>query len=100
MREYIIRRLLLIAPIMLGVSFLTYATVSIIPGAAAGLICQFNCTPETLKDIRQELGLDRPFYEQYGDWLAGIFQGDLGEAFFTHLPGTTGLGRGLPGTRE
>src|SRR3989304_9475890 len=97
MREYIIRRLLLVAPIMVGVSFLTYATFSIIPGDAAVLICQFNCTPETLKDIRHELGLDRPFYEQYGDWLGGIFPGDLGGAFFTHPPGTPQLARRLPG---
>ncbi|MDO8614493.1 MAG: ABC transporter permease [Dehalococcoidia bacterium] len=100
MREYIIRRLLLVAPIMVGVSFLTYATFSIIPGDAAVLICQFNCTPETLKDIRHDLGLDKPFYEQYGDWLGGIFKGDLGESFFTHLPVTTELGQRLPVTGE
>jgi peptide/nickel transport system permease protein len=100
MRDYIIRRLLLLAPIMIGVSFLTYATFSVIPGDAAILICQFECNDENLPAIRHELGLDRPFYEQYGDWIVGIFQGDLGESFFTHVPVTTELGRRLPVTAE
>lgn len=100
MREYIVRRLLLIVPIMLGVSLLTYLTFNIIPGDAAVLLCTFQCTPEVLADIRQEAGLDRPWYEQYGDWLAGIFQGDLGESFFTHVPVTEELARRLPITGE
>ena len=100
MRDYIIRRLLLIIPIMLGVSFLTYATFRVIPGDAAILICTFNCTPDTVRDIRHDLGLDRPFYEQYGDWLGNAFTGDLGESFFTKLPVTTELGRRLPVTAE
>ena len=100
MRDYIIRRLLLLAPIILGVTFLTYATFNIIPGDAVVIICQFECTPEVLKDIRHDLGLDRTWYEQYGDWLGDIFKGDLGESFFTHLPVTTELERRLPVTGE
>lgn len=100
MREYIVRRLLLLVPIMIGVSFLTFATFRIIPGDAAVLICQFSCTEETLRDIRADLGLDKPFYEQYGEWLAGIPQGDLGESFFTRLPVSEELGRRLPVTVE
>lgn len=100
MREYIIRRVLLLIPIMLGVSFLTYATFSIIPGDAAVLICQFSCTDETLRDIRHDLGLDRPFFVQYGDWLGNAAQGDLGESFHDHSPVTTELGRRLPTTLE
>jgi len=100
MREYIIRRLLLLVPIMIGVSFLTFATFRIIPGDAAILICQFSCTDEVLEDIRADLGLDKPFYEQYWDWLSDIPQGDLGSSFFTRLPVTEELGRRLPVTVE
>jgi peptide/nickel transport system permease protein len=101
MREYIIRRLLLIVPIMVGVSFLTYATFSIIPGDAAVLICQFDCNDENLAAIRADLGLDRPFLVQYFDWLFNAFQGDLGESF--HYRGVTvvsELERRLPITLE
>lgn len=100
MREYIIRRLLLVPLIMVGVSFLTFLTFRIIPGDAAVLICQFQCTPETLRDIRADLGLDQPFYEQYWDWISGVPRGDLGESFFTKLPVTEELQRRLPVTIE
>ena len=54
MRNYIIRRLLLLVPIMLGVSFLTFAMFRIIPGDAAVLICGFGCTDEVVEEIRQD----------------------------------------------
>jgi len=101
MRDYIIRRLLLLVPIMLGVSFLTFAMFRIIPGDAAVLICGFGCTDEVVEEIRQDKGLDRPWYEQYGDWLGGVVQGDFGESITeSELPVTTGLERRLPITGE
>ena len=100
MRDFIIRRLLLLAPIMLGVSFLTFAIFRVIPGDAAVIICGFQCTPETLHDIRHELGLDEPFYEQYGDWLKGVVTGDLGESYHTKLSVTSELESRLPVTAE
>jgi len=99
-RDFIIRRLLLLAPIMLGVSFLTFAIFRVIPGDAAVIICGFQCTPETLHDIRHELGLDEPFYEQYGDWLKGVVTGDLGESYHTKLSVTSELESRLPVTAE
>lgn len=100
MREYIIRRLLLMPIIMIGVSFLTFATFSIIPGNAAVLICQFSCTPETVAAIEHELGLDKPFFEQYLTWLGNVLQGDLGYSFFTKVPVTEELQRRVPVTLE
>jgi len=101
MRNYIIRRLLLLVPIMLGVSFLTFAMFRIIPGDAAVLRCGFGCTPEVVEDIRQDLGLDRPWYVQYGDWLWGVVQGDFGESISeSGLAVTTDLERRLPITAE
>lgn len=101
MREYILRRLLLIIPIMIGVSFLTYATFSIIPGDAAVLICTFDCNDENLALIRHDLGLDRAFFVQYGDWLIHAAQGDLGESYrYTGVEVTSELGRRLPITLE
>jgi peptide/nickel transport system permease protein len=110
MREYIIRRLLLVPLIMFGVSLLTFMAFRIIPGDAAVLICQFNCTPESLADIREELGLDEPWYQQYGEWLgvlkndngefSGVFELDFGDSFFTKLPVSEELNRRLPVTLE
>ncbi len=110
MREYIIRRLLLVPLIMFGVSLLTFMAFRIIPGDAAVLICQFNCTPEVLRDIREDLGLDEPWYQQYGEWLgvlknddgelSGVLEADFGDSFFTKLPVSEELGRRLPVTLE
>lgn len=101
MRDYIIRRLLLLVPIMLGVSFLTFAMFRIIPGDAAVLQCGFGCTPEVVEELRHDLGLDRPWYVQYGDWVWGVVQGDFGESITeSGLSVTTDLKRRLPITAE
>jgi peptide/nickel transport system permease protein len=110
MRNYIIRRLLLVIPIIFVVSFLTHATFRIIPGSAAHLICQFECDQETVDAIEHDLGLDRNFFAQYGSWLgiwededgnySGIIQGDFGTSFHTKLDVTEELGRRLPVTLE
>src|SRR3989337_1911241 len=102
MRNYILRRLLILIPIMLGVSFLTFAMFRMIPGDAAVLRCQLGCTPEVLEDLRHEMGLDRPWYRQYGDWVWDIVRhGDLGQSLTEgRLPVTTELDRRLPVTAE
>jgi peptide/nickel transport system permease protein len=100
MREYIIRRLLLVIPIMIGVSFVTYATFSIIPGDAATLICGFGCTDEVLVDLRAEFGLDKPFWEQYWSWLSNSLQLDFGKSFFGGQSVATELERRMPITLQ
>jgi peptide/nickel transport system permease protein len=101
MRDFILRRLALALPIMLAVSFLTFLTFRVIPGDAAVIICGgFGCTPEVIEEIRHELGLDRPWYVQYGDWLWGIVRGDFGTSWHTSLPVTEELERRLPVTLE
>ena len=101
MREYIFRRLLLVIPIMLGVSFLTFAIFRIIPGDACITTLGFGATPETIKACRAEHGLDEPWYQQYGSWVADVVQGDLGTSLTeSDLPVTTELKRRLPITLE
>src|SRR3989304_3621861 len=102
MRNYIIRRLLLIPVVMLAASSLTFTWFrAVVPGDAAILACGFGCTPEVIEDVRHEKGLDRPWYEQYGDWLLGVVQGDLGESLTeSELPVTTELDRRLPITGQ
>jgi len=86
---------------MLGVSFLTFAMFRIIPGDATIMRCGFGCTPEVVEDLRHDLGLDRPWYVQYGDWLWGIVRGDLGESITEgKVSVTSELQRRLPVTGE
>lgn len=113
MRDYIIRRLLLLIPIMLLVSFMTHATFRIIPGSAANMICGIGCTDEVVADLEAEFGLDESFFRQYGEWLgvwpdddkgnkfSGVLEGDFGESFLTRGETVTDrLSRTLPVTAE
>lgn len=84
MKRTIGRRLLHLAVILLGVSFLTFLLLYIAPGdpARKKLTAQgIAVSQEVLEVTRQELGLDRPFLEQYGDWLVSALRGDLGVSY-------------------
>ena len=101
MFAFTVRRLLLVFPIMLGVSFLTFAAFRIIPGDIVDIRCGLACDDEARQQIREHLGLGEPWYEQYGNWLLGIIQGDFGESMGEgELPVTTELERRLPVTLE
>lgn len=78
MREFVARRLLLLAPILLGITLLTFFAFRLIPGDAPDRRCGFDAPPDCVEGLRHKYGLDRPWYVQYGDWLAGVLQGDLG----------------------
>jgi peptide/nickel transport system permease protein len=101
MRDYILRRLLIMLPIMFGVSFLTFVAFNLIAGDVAVFLCpSFSCDEQTLNAIREDLGLSRPWYVQYGDWLRGIASGDLGESLATEVPVSAELERRVPITAE
>lgn len=83
MFSYIIRRLLLAIPTLLGVTFLIFAVVRLQPGDPALEIAGQGATEEILRAIRQELGLDRPFLVQYLDFIEKLLRGDLGRSLKT-----------------
>ena len=87
MTGYIVRRLLQMIPLLLGVTFLTFAIVSFVPGSPISSM-QLNprARPEDLERIRQNLGLDRPWYERYLVWLGDVLQGDLGLSLTNFTP--------------
>ena len=100
MRDYILRRLLLLIPIMFGVTFVTFLAYRIIPGNAAHITCGLSCTPAVIDALEEQYGLHRPWYEQYGGWMWDVARGDLGTSFLYHTPVTTELGRRVPITIE
>jgi peptide/nickel transport system permease protein len=82
--KFIIRRLLLLIPILLGLSVLIFLFIRLLPGDPASTILGERATPENIIRVREALGLDRPLHEQYLDYIGGLLQGDLGRSFLSN----------------
>ncbi len=102
MLSYLIKRLVLMVPVLVGVSFLTFALMRIIPGDIVTNMMGVSASnnPETRARVLQELGLDKPLLEQYVWWLGRILRGDFGHSFVHGGPVLTEILRCLPVTFE
>jgi ABC-type dipeptide/oligopeptide/nickel transport system permease component len=86
MLRYLIRRLLLTIPVLLGVATLVFALIHFIPGDPAQAMLGEGATQEEVAQLRARLGLDRPLIVQYGAFLNGVVHGDLGESLRNGQP--------------
>ncbi len=100
MLAYIIRRLLSMGVSLLGVSLLVFFMVHLIPGDAALAILGERATEAALTELRKEIGLDRPLYQQYAKFLWDIARLDLGRSFKTKQPVIEEIKRYFPATVE
>ena len=101
MSRYLIRRLILLLPTLLGVSIVVFALVRLLPGDAVALQLQdARASAADEAALRAQLGLDRPVYVQYVDWLTTLLRGDLGHSFRSHQPVVQELANRLPVTAE
>jgi peptide/nickel transport system permease protein len=78
MLMYTIRRLLMLIPILLGVTFLTFSISKVTPGDPVALMLGNYATPERVAELREELGYNDPFFTQFGRYVWNAAQGDLG----------------------
>lgn len=78
--RYALRRTGLLLVSLLGVSVITFGIVNILPGDVALMILGNRASPERLETLRQNLGLNRPLWIRYFDWLAGVLTGDMGDS--------------------
>ena len=78
--QYILQRLLLAVIVILGVTFVVFMIVQIVPGDPARVVLGPYASDEAVQGLRERLGLNRPFLVQYTSWLAGILQGDFGQS--------------------
>ena len=81
MYRYIIKRLLLMIPVIIGVSFLIFVIMDMAPGDAVDLLAPEGATAEDLDVIRHELGLDQPVIVRYVKYMGGMLHGDLGISY-------------------
>jgi peptide/nickel transport system permease protein len=98
--RFAVRRLLLLIPIMLGLSVLVFLFVRALPGGPEQALLGERSTPERVAEVRRTYGLDRPLPEQYLSYMGRVVQGDLGVSPTTQRPVTEELGRRLPATAE
>ena len=101
-RNYLIRRVLLLAPTVLVVCVVVFTLIDLIPGdvVLARLTQIGDATPETIDALRAELGIDRPFFIRLGEWFGRLFQADLGRSLWTLEPATKQLWSSIPVSLE
>ncbi len=82
---YVARRLVGTIPVLLGVSFVVFVAMQLIPGDVARALLGPLATQATVDEYRRYLGLDQPILVQYGKWLGHALQGDLGRSFSNNM---------------
>ncbi len=88
MTRYLIRRAILVVPVLFGVSVAVFLMLRLIPGDVVDVILgtEGSASPERMAQLRAMFGLDRPFHEQYLSWIGGLLTGDLGKSIRTSRP--------------
>jgi ABC-type dipeptide/oligopeptide/nickel transport system permease component len=98
--RYLVRRLLLTVPVLLGVATLVFSLIHLVPGDPAQAMLGDGAAPQDVAELRTSLGLDRPLLEQYVTFLRHAVTGDLGRSFRTGQPVTTMIVERVPATAE
>lgn len=96
MLAYTVRRLLLLIPVFLAVSVVIFAIIHLIPGDPVDNLVRVGSSPEQKAEITARYGLDKPLVVQYGIWLSGVVQGDLGTAIIARRPVAQLIAQDLP----
>ncbi|HEX2740705.1 MAG TPA: ABC transporter permease [Rubrobacter sp.] len=100
MVEFVGRRIFHIIPVLLGVSIVVFFMVRAIPGDPAQILLGQQATEDQVAQVRENMGLDKPIFVQYGLFLVDAVRGDLGDSIVTGRPVTTELAERFPATLE
>ena len=98
MFTYILRRLGVSLVTLAGVCVLVFLLVQLLPGDPARTIAGVLATPEDVERVRQQMALDQPLTTQFGSYVSGLLQGDLGTSARTQRPVAAEIGARLPAT--
>ena len=99
-RFYILRRIVLVIPTLIGLSILTFSISRIVPGDPVGLAAGPRATEEIKETFRREFGFDQPLPIQYVNYISGLFRGDWGESLYTRRSVVGDLRTFWPATLE
>jgi peptide/nickel transport system permease protein len=98
--RFLVRRLLLTIPVLLGVATLVFSLIHLVPGDPAQAMLGDGASPQDIAELRANLGLDRPLPAQYAAFLTSALTGDLGTSFRTGQPVTLMIAERVPATAE
>ena len=98
--RYLVSRVLWAVPVLFGASVVTFAIMQLTPGDPARFILGQRASPETVEALRRQLGLHKPVYLQYLDFLTGAVQGDFGQSLQTREPVTNRIAQRFPYTLQ
>jgi len=85
MWRYTSRRLVMAVPVLLGVTFVTFVLLNIVPGDPVAIMLEKRSDPAVVDNVRRQLGLDKPWFVQYWSFVVNALKGDLGRSFFTRV---------------
>ena len=97
---YLLRRLVLLIPLLFGLSVLTFGISRVLPGDPVGLAAGPQATPEIREEISRVFGLDRPLPLQYLSYMGGLFRGDWGQSLYSRRDVASELLAYFPATLE
>jgi peptide/nickel transport system permease protein len=100
MLTFIVRRLLLAVPVLLGVVFVVMLTVDLLPGDAVTLMLGEHATKDAVAKLRDHLGLDKPFVVRYLEYVSRVARGDLGRSIQQNRPVSQELADAWPATLQ
>jgi ABC-type dipeptide/oligopeptide/nickel transport system permease component len=98
--RFLLRRLFLTIPVLLGVATLVFSLIHLVPGDPVQAMLGESASPQEIADVRSRLGLDRPLYVQYGAFLADLARGDLGRSLRTNQPVRRAIAERVPASFE
>lgn len=98
MSAYFARRIFQAVLILLGITFITFFLLYVLPADPVRQIAGRSATPQTVQNIREQLGLDQPFFVQYWRYLSGLVQGDMGRSYLQKTEVSTLIAARLPAT--
>src|SRR4051794_18896035 len=96
----ILKKLAYLIPVIFAVTLLSFLLVKALPGDPTINKLGFNATPDAIKELHHNLGLDKPLAEQYGIWLGHLTTGNLGRSYISNQPVMQTIKQNLPTTIE
>lgn len=99
-RTYLFKRLLSIIPVFVGLSILIFTLARVIPGNPARQALGPRASDEAVQQLREEMGLDEPVWVQYGEYVGGLLQGEMGQSLMTNRDVAADLAYYFPATLE